>query len=497
MKKVKKGGEQFSGNLGLLISILGMAIGTGNIWRFPREVASNNGGVFVILCLLAICVWAVPLICLESAIGKKTRMANAGSFKVLLGEKYTWLGAFCAMVCIMCGCYYTTVVGWITKYLLIILTGFIGDIRAGGVDFALQYFNNFAMKPPSYESWCWFVVGIAMAGFIVYNGVEKGIERANKLLIPLVFLIFIVLLIRIVMLPNAWKGFEYMFHVDPHDFLNPRIWLAAFTQAAWSSGAGWGIYHVYYVYAQKDDDVALNSFTVAFGDMAAALLAGLVIIPAVFALSSDPIAVMKSGANGLTFVHLTNLFAHTAGGFVLAVLFFLALFSAGLSTFISMLEVAVRNLIDMGFSRTRATLCVATFFLVVGTWSALDNRVFENQDMVWGVCLLASGLIYSQMAVKYGLDRLWNEDIAPYAEMNSKWMLSLIKFIPLEFLFVWGWWMIDAASWYPGEWFKFWPITKYQYTPGSMVVEWAILLVVCLSLNKIIAKRLVHSNKID
>ncbi|MFR5879836.1 MAG: hypothetical protein ACLUEQ_02950 [Cloacibacillus evryensis] len=108
----------------------------------------------------------------------------------------------------------------------------------------------------------WFAFAIALCAVIIFRGIQGGIETANKIMIPAVFIVLAALLVRVVMLPGAWKGFEYMFHVDPKDFLNPRIWLAAFTQAAWSSGAGWGMFHVYYVYAAKDEDIELNSFTV-------------------------------------------------------------------------------------------------------------------------------------------------------------------------------------------------------------------------------------------
>ena len=496
MAEIKKGSEQFSSRWGLLCTILGMAVGTGNIWRFPREVASNNGGAFILICFIALFFWAVPLICAESVFGKMTRMGNAGAFKTLLGTKYAWVGAFCAMVCIMLGSYYVVVLGWVTKYLLLVTTGFLDVVRSGGTDYATQFFKDFATNPPAYEAWAWFALAIVLSSLIIFRGIQGGIEKANKIMIPAIFFLLAALCVRVLMLPGAWKGLEFMYHVDPKGFANPRVWLAAFTQAAWSSGAGWGMFHVYFVYAARDEDIELNAFTVTFGDMAAAMLAGMVVLPAVFALSPDPAAVMKSGANGLTFVHLTNLFAHTSGGFVMAVLFFLALFSAALSTVIAMLETGTRNLIDMGFSRVRATIYVATFFFVIGSFSALDNRVFENQDMVWGVCLLAVGLIYSLAAMKYGINKLWDEDIAPCSDIHVKWLWSVIRLFPLEFLFVWGWWMYEASTWYPGEWYKFWPITKYQYTPGSMVVEWLVLAAICFMLNHYMAKRLIHSNRL-
>ena len=134
MAEIKQNGDQFSSRWGLIATVLGMAVGTGNIWRFPREVASNNGGAFILICFLALFFWAVPLICAESVFGKKTRMANAGAFKILLGDNWTWVGAWCAMVCVMLGCYYVVVLGWVMKYLALIFTGYLTQVQTGGTE---------------------------------------------------------------------------------------------------------------------------------------------------------------------------------------------------------------------------------------------------------------------------------------------------------------------------------------------------------------------------
>ncbi|MBR4400112.1 MAG: sodium-dependent transporter [Synergistes sp.] len=499
MAEIKKGGDQFGSRLGLIAAMLGMAVGTGNIWRFPREVAKNNGGAFILMCFVALFIWAVPLICAESVFGKKTRMANAGGFKTMLGDKYTWMGTFTAITNALLGAYYVVVVGWCLKYLVMIATGFLSQIQSGAVE-PTAYFTKFALTPPCTESWIWFIVGIAICSIAVFRGVQGGIEAANKVMIPLVFLLLVFLLVRVLLMPGAVAGLEYMYHVDPKDFGNPRIWLNAFTQAAWSSGAGWGMFHIYFIYSAKDEDIELNAVTATFGDMVAAMLAGMVVLPTVFALTPNMDAVKEvlgSGANGLTFIHLTNLFAHTTGGYVMGVLFFLALLSAAVSSVIAMIETGTRNLMDMGFSRTQGTLCTSLFFVVAGSYSALDNRFFNNQDMVWGVALLMVGLLYAIGAMKYGVEKLWVEDISPCSDIHVKWLWSSIYLFPFEFAFVWGWWMWDAKTWYPGEWFKFWPPVKYEYTPGSMVVQWAILFAICLVLNSYLAKRLVYSNKID
>lgn len=208
MAEIKKSGEQFGSRLGLIAAMLGMAVGTGNIWRFPREVASNNGGAFILMCFLALFIWAVPLICAESVFGKKSRMANAGGFKTMLGEKYTWMGTFTALTNAFLGAYYVVVVGWCLKYLVIILTGFLSTVREGGVEVTTQYFNNFALTPPSYESWVWFIVGIAICSIAVFRGIQGGIETANKVMIPMVFILLAFLFVRVLFIPGAMKGLE-------------------------------------------------------------------------------------------------------------------------------------------------------------------------------------------------------------------------------------------------------------------------------------------------
>jgi NSS family neurotransmitter:Na+ symporter len=487
-----------------------MAVGTGNIWRFPREVAALGGGAFIIATFIAIILWAVPLITAESIFGKKTRMANAGAFKVLLGEKWTWVGAFCGMCCIMIGAYYGVVLGWVMRYLYLIATGFLSTVGAvsiaDGVDITTKSWTDFAMAAtlengaPAWGAVFWFWAAAIIAGLIIWRGVQGGVEKANKIMIPAVFILLIILVARVAMLPGAKAGFEYMFHVNFGDFLKADVWLHAFTQAAWSTGAGWGMFHVFFVYSAKDEDVQLNAFTVAFGDTSAAMLAGMVVLPAVYALSPSIEAaetVMKSGSNGLTFINLTNLFAHTPGGTILAAFFFLALFSAALSSLIAMVELGCRNLMDMGFTRAKGTLYVTAFFIIVGSFSAANNNIFENQDMVWGVALLIVGLCYWLGAWKYGVEKLWVEDISPCSDIHVKWMWSSIRIFPLFFAVIFGWWVWQAASWYPGEWFKFWPITKYVYTPGVMIFEWVIVFAILIALNNTMAKRLTHANKID
>lgn len=494
MAEIKQSGEQFSSRWGMLFSVLGMVVGTGAIWRFSREVAANNGGAFLLMLFVASIIWGVPLIIAESVFGKKSRFASTGSFKMLVGEKWTCFGGFAAMVCCLIAAYYGAVLGWLIKYLFLIATGFLNEVAVGGAEYSEKVWNDFAMVVPAWGSVGFFVLSVLIGAVIVSRGIQAGIEKANKVLIPAVYILLVALVIRVAFIPGAIEGFKFMYHIDFKDFADPQKWLAAFTQAAWGTGAGWGLFQTYFVYSRKDEDVQLNSLTAVFGLTSASMLAGMAILPAVFALAPDPLAIMASGNNGMTFIHLTNLFANTSGGTLMAVFFFLAVASAALSSLIGMFELGCRNLMDMGFTRRQGTVIITLFFLVVGGISAADNRVFNNQDFVWGVGLLLVGLFYAVAAMKIGIDKLWKEDIDPCSDTHFKWMWTCIKFFPIWFVAVWGFWVYESYTWYPDTWYKFWPITEYQYTPGAMVSQWALLFLILYVFNARIANKFHASN---
>jgi NSS family neurotransmitter:Na+ symporter len=240
MSEIKQGGEQFGSRWGLLCTILGMAVGTGNVWRFPREVAANGGGAFIICCFAAIVLWAIPLIIAESLFGKKTRFANAGAFKTLLGDKFTWMGAFCMMGGLGIGAYYGVVLGWCMKYIYLIATGFIGQVAEYGLEFTTETWNTFAMGAvdgknfavPAWNAVYWTWGAYIIAGLIIWRGVQGGLEIGNKIMVPAVYVLLIILVFVVVTFPGASKGYDFMFHIDPADFLKPKVWLSAFTQAA-------------------------------------------------------------------------------------------------------------------------------------------------------------------------------------------------------------------------------------------------------------------------
>ena len=486
----KAGSEQWGSRWGLILSAIGMAVGTGNIWRFPRVAAANGGGVFVVALMISLFLWAIPLMMAEAVWGKKSRMGCVGSFKVLMGKKYTWLGGVVGWIVLAIVFYYAVVMGWCVRYFVYALMGTIKpglDTEALWTAFST---TKGAMVP-------WHIISMIITVAIVYKGAIAGIEKANKILIPPLFVLLLVLVGRSVTLDGADKGLEFLFHSQWGERLKGKIWLEAFTQAAWSTGAGWGLMLTYFVYVGNKEDIALNATTVCLADTTAALLAGLAVIPTIFALSPDPQAAVTSGNTGLAFIHLTRLFTVMPGGTIMAIAFFLALVCAALSSMLSMIELGCRMLLDMGMERKKAILVAGVGITILGLPSSMSISFLDNQDWVWGVALLVSGLIFSLGAIKIGVQKIWDEDIEPCSDIKAAWMWKLIYLFPLWFVLIFAWWTIQAASWYPGEWYKWLPISKYTFTVGTMYYQWAICFGIIFVLNNWLAEKTKYPAKVD
>jgi len=473
--------ETFSSRYALILAGLGMAVGAGNMWRFPRIAAQNGGAAFLIPWILFLFIWSIPLLVAEFAIGRGTRRGCVGSFAKLIGERYAWMGGFIAVTTIMILFYYSVVTGWTLKYFLAALTGQLSGVQPG------EYWANYVES--GWQPIGFHVISVGIGAWIIHRGVVRGIERANRILIPALFALLIVAVVRSMTLPGAERGLEFLFNPDLSSLTNYRTWLEALTQSAWSTGAGWGLILTYGIYMRKDEDIVLNSTTIGFGDNSASLLAGLAVVPAAFAILSlaDAQAAMASGNTGLMFIWIPQLFERIpAGGFFLP-LFFLALFFAALSSLIAMIELATRVLLDAGMDRRKAVNLVTAAVIVLGIPSAVDQRVFENQDFVWGLALMISGLFISLAATRYGQERFRRDLIN--VEGNDinvgpafTWVLKYL--VPIEFVVMFGWWSYQAAFVYdPEGWWN--PL--HTFSIGTCLVQWAVALLLLLAFNRRIA----------
>ena len=471
--------EEFGSRWGLVLATLGMAVGTGNIWRFPRIAATNGGGSFLVAWVVFLLLWSVPLMMVEFAFGKRARKGTVGAFADLAGRRSAWMGGWVAACAILIMFYYSVVTGWCLRYLLLSLSGGLlgGDSEAA--------WTSFAGTPAAVVA---HAAALLLALAVVWFGV-RGIERLSKVLIPTLFLLVVVLAIRAVTLPGAEAGLAFLFTPNWADLGNARIWLEALTQNAWDTGAGWGLILTYAIYMKAREDVPLNAFLIGFGNNSVSLLAGIMVLCTVFAI--NPAAqdqIVGAGNEGLTFIWMPRLFAAMPGGAFFMVLFFLALSFAALTSLVSMVELATRVLSDFGVARRTALLWVGAAALVVGMPSALSLDVFHNQDWVWGVGLMLSGFFFALAARRFGLERLRREELnAPGADLRvGRWWTFLVGVvIPVEAVVLMVWWLWQARGWDPEGW-----LDPFQpETVGTVLAQAAVVLVALLAANRWLARR--------
>ena len=487
--------EFFSSRWALIIATIGIAVGTGNIWRFSRIVAQNGGGSFLIPWVIFLLIWSVPLIIAEFAIGKSSRMGPVGAITKVAGKKFGWMGAWVVFVSTAIMFYYSVVTGWCIRYFFSAASGSLFNTSEH-----LSYWNEFAS---SYQPLLFHFIAMFLVALVVTRGITKGIEKVTKFLVPSLLIILLILFVRAITLPNAIEGIKYFFTPDINVILDYKVWLNALTQNAWDTGAGWGLILTYAVYMKKKEDISLNAALIGFGNNSVSLIAGITIFSTVFALSSvDAMQqVSQSGpANtGLTFIYLPILFTKLSGSNLIntlfASLFFLALFFAAFTSLISMVELSTRTLIDFGFIRHRAIILVAILGFLFGIPSALDLQFLANQDWVWGVGLILSGAFISFSIIKYGVDKFRTEVINGYGSdvKIGKWYNIVIGiFIPIQVVVLVSWWLISSIGWNAQWWNPF-----HAENFGTVIFQWVIVLTIFIMINKILVRRIQQNNQIE
>tara|TARA_B100002052_G_scaffold138338_2_gene126802 strand:- start:505 stop:2217 length:1713 start_codon:yes stop_codon:yes gene_type:complete len=416
-------GDTFGGRMGLIFATIGAAIGTGNIWRFPRMVGANGGGSFLVPWLIFLFVWSVPLVIAEFAIGKRARTGTVGAFRIFAGKRFAWMGLWTAWISTAIGFYYGVVTGWCLKYFSAAASGGL----AQGVDTTLVW-NEFLQNPSQVILFQFLAVGITMAA--IWKG-AKAIEKVNVILmISLFILLFSALFLSILMdaQDGTLDGFVYMFSIQPEYLLQPQTWISGLSQSAWSCSAGMGMAITYAVYMRKDEDTTLNAATMCLANNSISIIAGLTVMMAIFSVVQDPLSAVSGGSSAITFLVLPEVFAQAPGGpgvqLAMVAMFFLALSFAALTSMISTVELCVRNFVDHGVDRsvavgfTGAALCVfglpsaALWILMDDSTGVAFPQFLEVQDHIWGYGLMFSGLFIAFSIWKYGWNRyqVWQEE---------------------------------------------------------------------------------------
>ncbi len=480
--------EQWGSRLAIIIAAVSMAVGTGNIWRFPRVAAEWGGGAFLIAVTVGLFLWAVPLLMCEFLMGSRSRLGNIGAFRDFMGPKNTWAGAFMACVTLGIMFYYSVVAGWCIRYFVVAATGGLTPEAAVAADttWGQEQWEAFIGNPV--ETVGYHAAAVLFTAAVVFRGIKGGLERVLKIFLPALLFIIIVLAVRAMTLPGAGEGLRFLFVPEWGLLTESRIWLEAFTQVAWSTGAGWGLMMIYAVYARENEDIGVNSGIIAFSDVLVGFLAAAIILGTLYAVAPSPEfaeEALGAGNVGLTFIYIVDLFTTMPGATIVGPLFFLALALAGISSFIAMFELGTTNLMNFGVDRRRAAIVVGGAAFLFGIPSALSITFLDNQDWVWGVGLLISGLLTALAILKYGVEKARAEiNETSDIHVGKLWSVT-VWCIPLIFVIIFGWWVYQSVRDHPDSWWN--PFETFS--TGTMVMQWGILFIVVFALNRFFTER--------
>lgn len=350
---------QWASKLGFILATAGAAIGLGNLWKFPYLMGRNGGFQFLIAYLFFIVILGIPVMITEMSIGRMTQKNPINAYRTI-NKKITFIGVLGIAAAFVILSYYSVIGGWILKYIVSYVTTFQAPAD----------FNAYISQPV--EPVVWLFVFLLITAFVCYKG-TKGIEKASTIMMPGLFLLLIVLIIRSVTLPGAFEGLQFMFSATGKGF-NINSLVAAMGQVFYSLSLGMGITITYGSYLKKEENIPKSCATVAGLDTMAAVMAGLAIFPAVFAFGLEP----AQGAS-LIFQTLPRVFSELGGGSIFAVLFFILMFFAAVTSAIALLETVVAFAIDdLHWKRKKAVGIIAFLVFLLGIPSALSYGVLKN-----------------------------------------------------------------------------------------------------------------------
>lgn len=359
--------SSFSGNIGFVLAAAGSAVGLGNLWRFPYLAAQYGGGIFILVYLLLVVTFGFSLLILEIAIGRKTKMSSIAAY-AKLNKKFGWLGIVSLLIPVIILPYYSVIGGWVLKYMTVYLTG------QGSVASHDSYFGGFIGETAS--PLIMFFLFITLSTIVVIFGVEKGIERVSKTMMPILILLTIGISVYVAFIPGAGEGIKYYLLPDFSKFSFKTL-CAAMGQLFYSMSIAMGIMVAYGSYVK--DDINLNQSVnhIEIFDTLVALLSGMMIVPAVYVFSGEE--GLATGGAGLMFKTLPKVFHSMPMGNVIGAAFFILVFFAALTSAISLMEAIVSMFMDQfHFHRKKATIIIYLITLILGVPSALGYGIWSH-----------------------------------------------------------------------------------------------------------------------
>ena len=363
MDEQQKKRSTFSGKLGFVLAAAGASVGLGNIWRFPYLAAKYGGGIFLLVYIILALTFGFSMIVAETALGRMTGKSPVGAFAAFGKTKWRSCGGWInAIIPILIVPYYSVIGGWVIKYLVGYLSGHSAQLAADG------YFASFISSGVSTEV-CFVIFALFTLG-IIFAGVRNGIERVSKIMMPILVILSLVITVYSVTRPGAWEGVKYFLVPNFKDFSWMTV-VTAMGQVFYSLSIAMGILITFGSYMKKDVSIEKSTRNVEIFDTAIAILAGLMIIPAVFAFSGGSAENLQAGPS-LMFITLPKVFASMGLGTAAGILFFVLVLFAAVTSSIALTESAVSTFEDQfGWSRKKATLIVGMIMIALGTLSSL------------------------------------------------------------------------------------------------------------------------------
>ena len=428
----------------MVAAAAGSAVGLGNIWRFPSEAADGGGAIFIIVYIACILFFGIPLMVAEFLIGRSSKANAAGAFhKLAPGTPWKWVGRLGVLAGFVILGFYMVVCGWTVDYFIQSVTGSLKEVN----DFSANFNALLANRPKQVGFMVFFVL---LTACFIFAGVQKGIERSAKTLMPVLFLLLIVLVVRAVSLEGAKAGVDFLFKPDFQE-VKSTVFLDAMGQAFFSLSLGMGCMMTYASYFKGNTNLTKTAVQVSLLDSTVALLAGLAIFPSAFALTANPdtiVSELVAGGPGLLFITVPGLFNQMQGSMIWSTMFFLLLTIAALTSTISLMEVVTVYIQEEHkVSRKKGLLFVLVGVLLLGTLSALSPRFFNTLDMASAKIMLPVGGLFISLFAGWRLDRkmvqaqLTNDGKIKFGILFLKAYGFILKFlapIAILLIFVYG-----------------------------------------------------------
>lgn len=395
--------EQWGSRAGFILAAVGSAIGLGNIWRFPYMAYENGGGAFFIPYLFAMLTAGIPFMILEFGMGQKYK-GSAPRIFAHLNKKYEWLGWFQVSIVSIIGIYYVAVIGWAISYFSMSFS------QSWGADTNAYFFGEYLQlgsdnSPSKLGSVQWHIaIPIIIAWVItfaaIFSGIKSGIERATKIMMPLLFLMVVALIVRMVFLPGALNGLNYLFQPDFSKIADPKVWSAAYGQIFFTLSVGFSIMLAYSSYLPEKADINNNAFMTVLINCGFSIIAGILIFSILGYMSHEqakPLTEVVTSGVGLAFITIPAAINLLPAPYILGPIFFFALVIAGLSSHLSIIEAATSAFMDkLNWSRRRAASIVCGVGLVASMFFATNGGLLLLDLIdyfVNNIALLASCII--------------------------------------------------------------------------------------------------------